>query len=102
MRKQARDFVYIDELWEADKYWPHYFIGSQVWIYADEYRAELDGDEDYSRIIINQGSERGWIYKRRLADKPQVIFILKNVERPISQAQLKTLGFIQWSGRDAY
>jgi hypothetical protein len=50
--KSPRDFVHIDELWEADLEWPDYFLADMLWIFADEYRPGLIGDEDYCRIII--------------------------------------------------
>ncbi len=44
IRKQPRDFVHIDEFWEADAHWPTYYIGNKVWVFADEYHADLSGD----------------------------------------------------------
>ena len=95
-RKSPRDFIHVDEFWEADKYWNHYFIGSSVWIYADEYRAELPGDEDYSRIVIHGGKDGGWIYSRRLRHRQKVQKTLKAIQRPVSEMQLAELGFETW------
>lgn len=90
----------VDELREADEHWDSYFISNKVWIYADEYRAELTGDEDYSRIIIHSDANEGWLYSRRLEDKQQVQATLAAIEIPVSEQQLQALGFIKW--KDAY
>ena len=87
-RKSPRDFVHMDELWEADGRWPSYFIANSVWVYADEYRAELAGDQDYSRILIHAGDDNGWQYRRPLAEKRQVAKVLESIDRPVSQQQL--------------
>lgn len=97
-RKNPRDFVYIDEFWTADGRWPHYFTANKVWVFVDEYRAELTGDEDYSRIIIRSGDDKGWLYHRRISEKPQVIKTLDRITLPVSEKQLETLGFTPWSG----
>lgn len=96
-RKSPRDFVYLDEFWEADDRWPHYFIDNKVWMFVDEYRAELTGDEDYSRIIVHSGGDKGWLYSRTLSEKPLVIRTLDKISRPVSEKQLETLGFSPWS-----
>ena len=97
-RKSPRDFVHIDELWQADRRWPSYFIGRQVWVYADEYHAELPGDEDYCRILIHAGPGAGWQYRRSLADKRKVAAVLAAIRQPVSQQQLGDLGFSRWDG----
>lgn len=101
-RKQPRDFVHVDEFWAADNHWDDYFISNQVWVYLDEYRAEVPGDEDYCRIIINGGNERGWIYQRPLSKRTQVLGLLREIEKPVSEAQLSSLGFTQWSSVSVY
>ena len=90
--------MYVDELWEADAAWPHYFIDGRVWVYADEYRAELPGDEDYSRIVIHAGQERGWVYSRRLCERAKVSRVLNTIDRPVSERQLSSMGFKPWTG----
>lgn len=97
-RKSPRDFVHMDELWEADSEWPSYFIADKVWVYADEYRAELTGDEDYSRILVHANSEEGWQFRRPLAQKQSVAAVLDAIDRPVSQQQLARLGFSRWQG----
>jgi hypothetical protein len=97
-RKKPRDFVHIDELWDADDLWPQYFIQQSVWIYSDEYRAELTGDEDYIRIVIHSGTNQGWLFSRRLEDKKTVEKVLNKITIPISEKQLKDLGFVIWKG----
>lgn len=97
-RKSPRDFVYVDELWEADARWPNYFSRNRIWVYFDEYRAELTGDKDYSRIIIHTAHDEGWIFIRPLNEKDLVKNTLKQVQRPVSQAQLAALGFTPWQG----
>lgn len=98
MRKQPRDFVHVDELWDADKHWQSYFIAHKLWVYVDEYRAELTGDQDYSRIIVHSAPERGWVFKRRLSEKALVETVLEKIQRPVSELQLEKLGFKEWSG----
>ena len=98
MRKTPRDFVHVDDLWEADDQWSHYFIAQKVWVYVDEYRAELAGDQDYSRIIVHSTSEQGWMYKRPLKDKAIVEHVLNTIKCPVSEEQLADLGFIEWTG----
>lgn len=92
-RKAPRDFVHVDELWQADEGWASYFIGGRVWVFADEYRAELSGDEDYSRILVQAGDDRSWIYTRPLAKKAEVAKTLDAIERPVSEKQLARIGF---------
>ena len=98
MTKAPRDFIHVDEFWDADSNWHSYFIGNKVWVYYDEYNAELIGDEDYCRIIVHSGNTDGLIYKRRLSDRPAVEKILEKIERPISEQQLVELGFKWWRG----
>lgn len=98
MRKAPRDFVHIDEFWEAENDWPRYFIGTKVWVYYDEYNAELIGDEDYCRIIVHSSSADGLIYKRRLSERSMLDEVLKKIERPVSPKQLVDLGFEPWHG----
>ena len=63
-RKAPRDFIHVDEFWEADEYWNHYFISSSVWVYADEYRAELPGDEDQDQHNIGDRRSAGRVNDR--------------------------------------
>lgn len=88
--------MHVDELWNADVYWPNYFLKKKVWVYADDYRAELTGDQDYSRIIIQAGNNEGWIFHRRLKDKHLVHNTLKQISLPVSEKQLLRLGFDRW------
>jgi hypothetical protein len=97
-RKAPRDFVEIDEFWPADEHWPQTFFEQSIWVYVDEYRAELTGDEDYSRIIIHSSADKGWLYSRGLSDKQGVLEVLNKITTPVSQAQLKNLGFVAWKG----
>jgi hypothetical protein len=95
--KQPRDFVHVDEFWEADEHWPRYYIGNKVWVFADEYRAELAGDEDYSRIIIHSNHDTGWLFSRRLKDKSTVEQALQAIQLPVSEQQLEAIGFTRWT-----
>lgn len=99
-RKAPRDFVFLDELWPADCHWPNVFPGNKVWVFMDEYQATLPGDQDYSRLIISGGEGKGWIYKRRLSDKESVSEMLCEIQLPVSEEQLKQLGFELWSQLD--
>ena len=99
-RKQPRDFVQIDEFWEADDNWPAYYIDNKVWVYADQYAAEIIGDEDYSRIVIHSGHDKGWLYSRSLEDKHTVQQVLQAIKIPVSEQQLVDIGFIRW--KDSY
>ncbi len=94
--KKPRDFIHVDEFWEADEFWSNYYIQNKVWVYVDEYRAELIGDEDYSRIIVHAGEDEGWLYSRRLSEKKLVHRILKAIKRPVSEEQLAKMGFTPW------
>ena len=98
MRKAPRDFVHLDELWEAGTDWPRYFINKKVWVYYDEYNAELIGDEDYCRIIVHSGNTDGLIVKRPLSDRVVLDEILERIQRPVSERQLVDLGFRWWRG----
>lgn len=97
-RKQPRDFVQVDEFWDADRHWLNYFFQQKIWIYADEYRAELTGDEDYSRIVIHAGDDRGWLFSRPLSRRQIVHDTLCRILTPVSERQLETLGFVRWVG----
>lgn len=97
-RKSPRDFVHKDDLVDADDYWASYFIGQSVWVYADEYRAELPGDRNYCRIVVTAGNDQGWQYERSLADKQQVLDTLASLVAPLSECQLQALEFTRWQG----
>jgi hypothetical protein len=94
--KSPRDFVHIDELWKADLEWPDYFLADKLWIFADEYRPGLIGDEDYCRIIVQAGGDWGWLFTRPLDDKRTVERTLRQISQPVSQTQLQKLGFVPW------
>ena len=96
MRKTPRDFVHVDEFWEADESWLRYFFQQKVWVYVNEYRAELTGDEDYSRILIHSGQDEGWLFSRSLKDRNSVHETLQQIEVPVSEKQLEALGFVSW------
>ncbi len=96
--KKPRDFVYVDEFWDADEDWPHYFLNNQLWVYVDTYDAELAGDEDHCRIIIDAGRDYRWLYKRALEEQKHVFEVLKNIQRPVAETQLEQLGFTRWCG----
>jgi hypothetical protein len=95
-RKQPRDFVHVDEFWEADENWSCYFLQNKIWVFVDEYHPGLIGDEDYSRIIIHSGDSSGWLYSRNLKDRQQVHDTLTTIRRPVAEHQLEKLGFIRW------
>jgi len=99
-RKSPRDFVFIDELWPADKDWPSVYPGNKVWVFMDEYWATLPGDQDYRRLIISGGEGEGWIFKRRLNKKVEVSEILLSIQTPIREKQLRALGFRRWRQLD--
>ncbi|MEH6593745.1 MAG: hypothetical protein V7746_25985 [Halioglobus sp.] len=96
MRKSPRDFVHIDEFWEADDRWNQYYFRKKVWVYFDEYRAELPGDETYSRIIIRSAEDEGWLFSRSLCEKSIVQKTVAKITQPVSEQQLKELGFSAW------
>ncbi|MEH6519422.1 MAG: hypothetical protein V7742_22320 [Halioglobus sp.] len=96
MRKAPRDFVHIDEFWEADDQWNQYYFRQKVWVYFDEYRAELPGDETYSRIIIRSTEDEGWLFSRNLSEKNIVHETADRITLPVSELQLKELGFGSW------
>lgn len=101
-RKQPRDFVHLDEFWPADDSLPHHYIHHHVWVYMDEYRAELAGDQAYCRIIVNIGQDCGWIYQLPLEHKEKVIEVSAKIHKPVSEMQLENLGFSRWSGEPIY
>lgn len=94
--KSPRDFVHIDELWKADLHWPDYFLADKLWVFVDEYRPGLIGDEDYCRIVIHAGNNWGWLFTRSLTGKGDVDKTLAAITQPVSQVQLQKLGFIPW------
>jgi hypothetical protein len=97
-RKTPRDSVFVDEFREADEHWAQYFIGNKVWLFMDEYRAELAGDEDYIRIIVFSSADEGWQFSRRLDERERVHSILHSLKSPIAENQLVALGFERFSG----
>lgn len=97
-RKTPRDFVHLDELVDADEYWESYFIGQSVWVYSDEYRAELPGDRNYCRIVVTAGNDQGWQYERSLTNRQQVLDTLGCLVAPLSESQLQALEFTRWQG----
>lgn len=97
-RKKPRDFVYIDELREADSSWPSYFLGNKVWVFFDSYNAQLAGDIPYSRIVVSCDNETGWILQKAWTDLAELEEIAKQISSPISQKQLQQLGFVHWFG----
>lgn len=98
-RKQPRDFVYIDELWEANSDWPSFFIDQKVWVLYDEYQAQLPGDQDYCRIVIQYDEDCGWILRKPIFEKESIEIAVQSITQPVSQKQLLALGFIRWYGR---
>ncbi|WP_299770671.1 hypothetical protein [uncultured Pseudoteredinibacter sp.] len=93
MRKTPRDFVHIDEMWDADPSWESYFLKTSVWVYADTFRAELAGDSDYARIVIQGGDDLIWIYSVPLNQSQRLFEVLDKIEKPVKQGQLELLGF---------
>lgn len=96
-RKSPRDSVFVDEFREADAHWAQYFIGNKVWLFMDEYRAELAGDEDYIRIIVSSSADEGWLFSRRLDEHELVHSIMRSLNSPIAENQLVALGFERFS-----
>lgn len=96
--KQPRDFVHFDGLVEGDSQWDNYFIGTQHWMFYDEYRAELPGDQDYCRIIVHTRNDQGLVLLRPLREKRQVERVFSEISKPISKCQLLALGFTAWTG----
>lgn len=97
-RKKPRDFIYIDELREADNNWPNYFLGNKVWVFFDSYNAQLAGDIPYSRIVVSCDNETGWILQKEWSELVHLDLIASTMEIPISQQQLVGFGFIKWHG----
>ena len=97
-RKKPRDFVYIDELREADLGWPNYFLGNKVWVFFDSYDAKLSGDVSYARIVVSCDSETGWVLQMDCTELTQVEVIASKITTPISQQQLIDFGFVEWHG----
>ena len=90
----------MDEFREAGDDWPSTFIGDKLWLFCDEYRAELTGDQDYCRIVVHAGNDSGMIYRRPLAERENVREILELIDQPVDRRQLLELGFSSW--RDSY
>jgi|TARA_R110000772_G_C13306656_1_gene439430 hypothetical protein len=88
----------MDQLVDADNHWNSYFVDQSVWVYADEYRAELPGDRDYCRIIVTAGDSQGWYYERSLSERQQVLETLESLQWPLSEHQLGRLNFRRWRG----
>lgn len=97
-RKRPRDFVFIDDFWDADEAWDEYYLNQSVWVFMDEYHATLAGDEDYCRIIVYSSSDRGWKYSRRLKEREHVHAVSEAIKKPVSEKNLMALGFEPWSG----
>lgn len=97
-RKKPRDFVYIDELREADKEWPNYFLGNKVWVFFDSYDAKLAGDVSYSRIVVCCDNETGWTLHKDWSELSELALIAEQIRAPISQQHLIELGFVKWHG----
>lgn len=93
MRKTPRDFVQLDEMWDGAPDWESYFLHTSVWVYADTFRAELAGDNDYARIVIHGGDGINWIYSVPLAQSHRLNNVLGEIEKPVKQSQLEILGF---------
>lgn len=95
MRKTPRDFVQIDELWEGALDWESYFLNTSVWVYADTFRAELAGDIDHARIVIQGGDNVIWVYSTPLAESQALHNVLGEIVKPVEQSQLELLGFVR-------
>jgi hypothetical protein len=59
LAKEQLAWVKDEQFWRADSSWSAYFIGNSVWVYYDEYNAQLIGDEDCCRIIVHSGNTYG-------------------------------------------
>ncbi len=93
MRKTPRDFVQLDELWDAADDWGGYFLNASGWVYADTFRAELAGDEDHAKIVIQGGDDESWMYSVSLSQSHQLTKVINEIEKPVKQSQLESLGF---------
>lgn len=93
MRKTPRDFVQLDELWDAADDWGSYFLNTSVWVYADTFRAELAGDKDHAKIVIQGGDDESWMYSVSLSQSHQLTKVINEIEKPVKQSQLESLGF---------
>lgn len=93
MRKTPRDFVQLDELWDGADDWESYFLNTSVWVHADTFRAELAGDKDHAKIVIQGGDDESWVYSVSLSQSHLLTEMLNEIERPVKRGQLELLGF---------
>ncbi len=93
IRKQPRDFIWLDDLIQADSDWPDNYPGHQVWINLHEYKATLAGDSSYLKLLISGGNNCNLVWQTTPDGSHELQRILKKITPPLSFKTLKALGF---------
>lgn len=95
IRKQPRDFIWLDELKSADLDWPELYPGHKVWIHLHEYRATLNGEFSHLKLVISGGSDCFLIWNTTPDATHEMQKVLSSLEEPLSYKQLVASGFTE-------
>jgi hypothetical protein len=93
IRKQPRDFIWLDEFKLADNDWPEQYPGNQVWINLHEYKATLAGDASYLRLLISGGHNCNLVWQTTPDATHDLQRLMKKLTLPLSFNSLQKLGF---------
>lgn len=93
IRKQPRDFIWLDEFQTADKDWPKHYPGNQVWVNIHEYKATLAGDASYLRLLISGDHNCNLVWQTTPDAPHDLQRITRQLRTPISFIALQALGF---------
>lgn len=93
IRKEPRDFIWLDEFREAGPDWPEVYPGHQVWLNVHEYNAELAGDVSHLRLTISGGAGVNLVWETNPDAAHVLQRKLSGLQQPLSYSALKHQGF---------
>lgn len=102
IRKQPRDFVWLDEFQLALNDWPEHYPGNQVWVNLHEYKASLAGDASYLRLLISGAHNCNLIWQTTPDGAHDLQRLLANIKPPLSFDTLRNLGFSYFDNDDGF
>jgi hypothetical protein len=93
IRKQPRDFIWLDEFQLADDDWPENYPGGRIWINLHEYKATLAGDASYLKLLLSGGQSCNLVWKSTPDAAHDLQRILQRLTQPLSFINLQKQGF---------
>lgn len=100
IRKQPRDFIWLDEFQKALGDWPESYPGSKVWINIHEYKATLTGDASYLRLLISGAHDCNLVWQTAPEAGHVLKKVMASITHPLSFESLKAQGFQYYEDND--